>query len=181
MTAATGTDDKTTPAGDRAESRGAAAGPRRTPAWVLFAAGTAAGVGFGLVGPGLPMGAPLVLMGLGGLVLVWCGLTFWRVVDPLLRGGADHVEVDRPAPVRRRELEREKQLVLKAIREIELDYQMRKISESDYKEMTQRYRTRALRLLRELDAGEDYRSLIEQELKARLQAAEAAGGREKGG
>ena len=40
-----------------------------------------------------------------------------------------------------RELEREKQLVLKAIKEIELDYQMRKIAERDYREMVERYRT----------------------------------------
>jgi hypothetical protein len=75
-----------------------------------------------------------------------------------------------PTPGRRRtrELEREKQLVLKAIKEIELDYQMRKIAERDYREMVERYRTRALRLMTEIDAGDDYRTLIEKELAIRL-------------
>jgi hypothetical protein len=74
---------------------------------------------------------------------------------------------------RLRELEREKALVLKAIREIEHDFHMRKISEADYKEMTHRYRTRAMRLIREIDAGDDFRGLIEQELKTRLAALAA--------
>jgi hypothetical protein len=73
-----------------------------------------------------------------------------------------------------RELERDKQAVLKAIREIELDYQMRKVAEPDYKEMLQRYRTRAMRIIRELDAGDNYRVLIEEELKTRLSAMAAA-------
>jgi hypothetical protein len=68
-----------------------------------------------------------------------------------------------------RELEREKQLVLKAIKEIEFDYQMRKISERDYRDMIERYRNRAMRLISELDAGGDYRGLIEKELKLRLE------------
>ena len=68
-----------------------------------------------------------------------------------------------------RELEREKQLVLKAIKEIEFDYQMRKISERDYREMVERYRNRAMRLISELDAGDDFRGLIEKELKLRLE------------
>jgi aconitase B len=77
---------------------------------------------------------------------------------------------------RPRELEREKQLVLKAIKEIELDYQMRKIAERDYREMVERYRTRAMRLMSEIEAGDDYRVLIERELTMRLklEAAKAA-------
>ena len=67
-----------------------------------------------------------------------------------------------------RELEREKQLVLKAIKEIEFDYQMRKIAEREYREMVERYRNRAMRLISEIDAGGDFRGLIEKELKLRL-------------
>ena len=67
-----------------------------------------------------------------------------------------------------KELEREKQLVLKAIKEIELDYQMRKIADRDYREMVERYRTRAMRLISEIEAGDDYRALIERELALRL-------------
>ena len=52
--------------------------------------------------------------------------------------------------------------MLKAIKEIELDYQMRKIAERDYREMVERYRARAMRLISELEAGDDYRALIER-------------------
>ena len=71
-------------------------------------------------------------------------------------------------------LEREKQLVLKAIKEIELDHQMRKIADADYREMIERYRTRAMRLISEIEVGDNFRELIERELKDRLAMAPAA-------
>ena len=49
-----------------------------------------------------------------------------------------------------------------------------KISEADHKELTQRYRTRALRLINQIDAGDDFKTLIEQELKTRLSALASA-------
>jgi chromosome segregation ATPase len=92
------------------------------------------------------------------------------VLDPLVRADAGKPLAPQ-APARIRELERDKQAVLKAIREIEHDYQMRKIADSDYRDMLQRYRGRAMRIIRELDAGDDYRAIIEEELKTRLAAA----------
>jgi hypothetical protein len=65
--------------------------------------------------------------------------------------------------------------VLKAIKEIELDYQMRKIAEGDYRDMIGRYRARAMRLISELEAGDNFRQLIERELKDRLRALAEAG------
>jgi ribosomal protein L40E len=135
----------------------------------LAALGAAAGLAYGTLGARLTFGPPLVVMGLGGMTLVLCALALYRVLDPLLRTGPDRLEAPQ-APARMRELERDKQAVLKAIREIELDYQMRKIAEPDYKDMLQRYRTRAMRIIRELDAGDNYRVLIEEELKTRLAA-----------
>ena len=64
--------------------------------------------------------------------------------------------------------------MLKAIKEIEFDYQMRKIAEPDYKEMIERYRGRALRVMSELEAGDNFRPLIERELRDRLGRAESA-------
>ena len=61
--------------------------------------------------------------------------------------------------------------MLKAIKEIELDYQMRKIADRDYREMVERYRARAMRLISEIEAGDDYRALIERELAMRLKLA----------
>ena len=104
------------------------------------------------------------------MTLALTAAALWRVIDPLARvdmGAAAKAQ----APARSRELEREKQLVLKALKEIELDYQMRKIAERDYREMIERYRNRAMRLMREIEAGDDFTALIEKELQIRLTAA----------
>jgi len=123
---------------------------------------------------GMRLGPPLVMTGLGGLTLVLTAYALWRVVDPLTRDEVRAAPGKRaPARLHERELEREKQAVLKAIKEIELDYQMKKIGETDYREMVERYRARALRVMSELAAGDDYRALIERELKGRLAAIRA--------
>jgi membrane protease subunit (stomatin/prohibitin family) len=114
------------------------------------------------------------MVALGGLTLALSAAALWRVIDPLTRNALASAP-DTRAPHRIRELEREKQAVLKAIKEIELDYQMRKISQADYRDMVERYRTRALRVMGDLAAGDDYRALIERELKDRLAATRAAG------
>jgi hypothetical protein len=154
-------------------TKSASASRRNLLAPLLAVAGAAAGLCYGMFAARLSFGPPLVVLALGGMTVVLCGLALYRVLDPLLRIGPDRVEAPQ-APARLRELERDKQAVLKAIREIEFDYQMRKIAEADYKEMLQRYRTRAMRIIRELDAGDNYRALIEEELKTRLSAMAAA-------
>lgn len=146
---------------------------RRVPILAVAAIGAAAAVGYGALVLHMRAGPPLVMLGLGGLTLVLGAAALWRVIDPLTRGELSTDSVQR-APHRLRELEREKQAVLKAIKEIELDFQMRKISEPDYREMVERYRARALRVLGDLAAGDDYRALIERELKDRLAARAAA-------
>jgi hypothetical protein len=168
------TKDQPLPAQTASPSVEARAQPRRrVPALVLGLGGAAIAIGYGLVVMRMRFGPPLVVLGLGGLTLVLSGIALWRVLDPLSRA-------DLPSPVaprargRLRELEREKQLVLKAIKEVELDYQMRKIAEPDYKDMIERYRTRAMRLISELEAGDNFKPLIERELRDRLAAADAA-------
>jgi len=146
---------------------------RRAPALWLGLGGVTVTVIYGLTFMHMRMGPPLVMMGLGGLTLVMSGIALWRVLDPLSRA---EVAMS-AAPLssgRLKELEREKQLVLKAIKEIELDYQMRKIAEPDYKEMVERYRARALRIMSELEAGDNFRPLIERELRDRLVLAESS-------
>jgi hypothetical protein len=150
---------------------------RRVPALVLGLGGAAVAMVYGLAILHMRMGAPLVMLGLGGLTLVLAGIALWRVLDPLSRDELPAPAAPR-APQRLRELEREKQLVLKAIKEVELDYQMRKIAEPDYKDMVERYRARAMRLISELEAGDNFRPLIERELRDRLAAAEVAGTQE---
>jgi hypothetical protein len=114
------------------------------------------------------------MLGIGGATLGLAGLATWRVFHPLVDPGVVE-RINAPTePGRIRDLQREKVSVLKAIKEVEMDYQMRKISDADYEEMTRRYRTRALRIIGEIEAGDDLRTLIEQELKTRL-AADKAG------
>lgn len=155
-------------------NRSLSSGARRWLTLLLALAGAGAGIAYGTMGAQLTFGPPLVVLGLGGMTLVLAAFALYRVVDPLLSTRSAGAATGPQAPVHLRELERDKQLVLKAIREIEHDYQMRKISEPDYKEMLQRYRTRAMRIIRELDAGDNYRQLIEEELKTRLAAMASA-------
>jgi hypothetical protein len=141
--------------------------PRRARAWIVALVGAAIGAGFGAGVEKLFFGPPLIMVALGGMTLALSGLALWRVIDPLTRPEVALVR-EAQGRGRARELEREKQLVLKAIKEIELDYQMRKIADVDYREMIDRYRTRAMRLISEIDAGDNFRELIERELKDRL-------------
>jgi len=141
--------------------------PRRARVWVVALVGAALGIGYGVGIERMFLGPPLIMVALGGMTLALSGLALWRVIDPLTRPEATLAR-EAQGRGRARELEREKQLVLKAIKEIELDYQMRKIADSDYRELTERYRTRAMRLISEIDAGDNFRELIERELKDRL-------------
>ncbi len=157
--------------------KAAAAAPRvaarrRVPLLVVGAVGGLLAAAYGRFGLGMRVGPPLVMTGLGGLTLVLAAYALWRVVDPLTRDEV-RAAAEQRAPYRIRELEREKQAVLKAIKEVELDYQMRKIDEADYRDMVERYRARALRVMGELAAGDDYRALIERELKDRMAAIRA--------
>jgi hypothetical protein len=65
-------------------------------------------------------------------------------------------------------LEREKTLVLRSIKDLEFDFAMKKMSQSDYDEMAARLRARAVGLLRQLDEHGGYRATIETELSKRL-------------
>lgn len=66
-------------------------------------------------------------------------------------------------------LEREKNLLLRSIKELEFDRAMGKIAEGDYEDMMGRLRSRAVRLMQQLDnTTSGYRELIERELAKRL-------------
>jgi hypothetical protein len=140
---------------------------RRVPIWILGLGGAAVAAGYAFLVEKMHFGPPLVMFTLGGMTLALTGAALMRVIDPLAGNSLAAISPARGGR-RPRELEREKQLVLKAIKEIELDYQMRKIAERDYREMVERYRTRAMRLMSEIEAGDDFRVLIERELTMRL-------------
>jgi hypothetical protein len=108
------------------------------------------------------------------LTIIAAGLAaagFYRMLVPL--AAPDLAMFTEPLSQRaRRALEREKMLVLRSIKELEFDRAMGKLSQKDFDEMSVRLRTRAMALMKQLDAGGGgYREVIERDLRARLGAA----------
>jgi hypothetical protein len=133
--------------------------------FVLAALGCATAVTYIARGQG---SMPIILLGLlmGAAALV--GYASLRTVRPLV----SH-EDDRTVMIGQRTrvaLEREKMLALRSIKELEFDRAMGRLSDEDWKEMSGRLRTRAARLIRQLDAGTGYREQIERDLAKRLEA-----------
>ena len=118
-----------------------------------------------VVRPDSPEALVLLVAAVGAAAGV--GFAFYRTLWPL----ASHEFQDRTEMVAgraRAALEREKTLVLRSIKELEFDRAMGKVSDEDFREMGGRLRTRAIDLMRQLDADTPgYRERIEREL-ARL-------------
>jgi len=116
--------------------------------------------------PNLPENLILISLTIGAAGLA--GLGVYRMLAPLVAPQAD---LDRqPLSERMRlELEREKALTLRSIKELEFDRAMGKVSPQDFDDMAGRLRALALGIMKQLDAGSTvYRTLIEKELAARL-------------
>jgi pyruvate/2-oxoacid:ferredoxin oxidoreductase beta subunit len=136
--------------------------------FVLAALGCATAATFLARGQGfLPILMVAVLMAATALV----GLAVLRSVRPLVSEHEDRTTM--VGQRTRAALEREKLLSLRAIKELEFDRAMGKLSESDWQEMSGRLRTRAARLMRQLDAGAGYREQVEKDLAKRLGSAAA--------
>jgi hypothetical protein len=117
--------------------------------------------------------ASIVLLSLTVVAASFVGLAVYRSLAPLVSPET----VQAPTFVggrTRAALERDKALVLRSIKELEFDYAMKKVSQADFEEMRARLRGRALRIMRQLEAGEGYRSEIEQEIAARMKASSDA-------
>lgn len=95
------------------------------------------------------------------------GLAFYRMLAPLVAPrSAREFELSESM---RLDLEREKALTLRSIKELEFDRAMGKVSPQDFEEMAGRLRARAVGIMKQLDAGAAaYRTLIEKELAARV-------------
>lgn len=110
----------------------------------------------------------LISLTIGSAGLAAAG--FYRVLSPLV---SDFAEGTRE-PVSQRArgvIEREKLLTLRALKDLEFDRSMGKVSQADFDEMANRLRSRALDLMKQLDEdSRGYRLLIERELSARLAA-----------
>jgi len=134
--------------------------------FVLAALGCATAATFLARGQGY---LPILLISVLMAATVLVGLAMVRAVRPLVSEHDDRTTM--VGQRTRAALEREKLLALRAIKELEFDRAMGKLSESDWQEMSGRLRARAARLMRQLDAGGGYREQVEQEVAKRLGAA----------
>lgn len=132
------------------------------------------------------LGAPAVFLCLGWLSIVAAGRLLW--VAAVRAGTEQEGVVDEVEPIDRSrlvELEREKRTLLKAIKEVEFDRELGKMSEEDASEIVRVYRARAIEILKVLDGAaadgdgavaapapdEPLDQLIEREVRARLALA----------
>jgi hypothetical protein len=111
--------------------------------------------------------AGVILLSLTVGAAAWMGHTAWRTLAPLF-GLQVRESSDVLGGRTRAALERDKVLVLRAIRDLEFDRAMGKVSDKDFAEMNARLRARAARILRQLDSSAGYRQEIERELQKRL-------------
>ncbi len=149
--------------------------------WHLFvlAALVAATVAILVARPSDPVGAILLTLAVGAAGFV--GLMIYRAITPLTQAAFEETTV-MVGSRSRAAVEREKTLVLRSIKELEFDRAMGKVSDTDFEEMGQRLRARAIRLMKQLDVeAVDFLAVIERELHERLgrtpkPAAASAGG-----
>jgi hypothetical protein len=138
--------------------------------WQLF---TLAGLVGATIVVSMSRGRPaaaLILLSLMIFAAALVGLAALRTLGPLVGFG---VGAAPPALTRRARaaIERDKALALRAIKELEFDRAMGKVSQEDFEEMSGRLRARAARLIRQVDAGLSYRDEIEREITRRVEAA----------
>lgn len=112
--------------------------------------------------------ANIVILSLTVVSVSFVGLGAYRMLSPLVTE-----QPDVPVTIAgrtRAALEREKTLVLRSIKELEFDFAMGKVAQADFDDMSARLRSRALGLMRQLDAGGGYREQIAKEVEERLRA-----------
>ncbi len=110
--------------------------------------------------------ANIVILSLTVVSVSFVGLGAYRMLSPLV---SEQAEVPVMIAGRTRiALEREKNLVLRSIKELEFDFAMGKVAKADFDEVSSRLRSRALGLMRQLDAGGGYRDQIAKEVQERL-------------
>jgi hypothetical protein len=135
--------------------------------WQFFLlAGMLAATGVVLVAAGQSP-ASIILLSLTVVAASFVAIAAYRSLAPLVApdaGEAPQLIVGQT----RAGLEREKALVLRAIKDLEFDFAMKKVAKRDFDEMSVRLRARARGLMHQLDSGGGYKDAIERELAARL-------------
>ena len=148
----------------------ATSGAPTLPSWQLFVLAGLLGATLVVVVSRGQSPAAIILLSLVIFAAAGVGAAALRTLGPFVRG-ADALAVPVVAGRARAAIEREKTLVLRAIKELEFDHAMKKVSDQDFADMGLRLRTRAAGLLRQLDAGAAYSTQIEEELARRLAAS----------
>ncbi len=121
-------------------------------------------------------GAPVFFLCAGWLALLATMVNLARAAWSAANDDPKQVDDNafwRPV-VEQDELRDEKRALLTAIKEIEFDHQMGKMSDEDAAELTRYYRLRAIEVIKQLDRGDDDEVLtvaerIQRDLDARLQ------------
>ena len=116
---------------------------------------------------------PLVFVCLGYLAAVALVYNLWRAGSAAAKvDDAEAIASWRKPIGPRIDLEREKKMLLKAIKESEFDHQMGKLSQADADRMVAVYRARAIEIIKALEkdtTGQSVREQIEAEVRARLE------------
>jgi hypothetical protein len=100
----------------------------------------------------------------------FAAVCFYRMLAPLVAPHAD-LELEPLSERLRADLEREKALTLRSIKELEFDRAMGKLSQQDFDQMGGRLRARAIGIMKQLEAGStNYRAQVEKDLAARVGA-----------
>lgn len=111
--------------------------------------------------------ASIVVLSLTVVATSMVGLGAYRMLLPFVSPQAVRPP-DAVSGWARAALEREKLLVLRAIKDLEFDHAMGKIAPADFDEMSARLRSRAVGLMQQLEGSAAYRERIEAELATRL-------------
>jgi hypothetical protein len=110
--------------------------------------------------PAAAIGLVIFIVAGAGLV----GMAALRLLAPLVGLGPEQAPTVHGRA--RAALERDKALTLRALKELEFDRAMGKVAEPDFVELRALLRQRAMRLIRQLEGGEVYKTLIERDLAA---------------
>lgn len=140
--------------------------------WQFFATASflAAAATVWLAPPASP--AALLFMSLAVFAAGGCAVALHALLTAFSGNSAREHEISTGA---RETLEREKLLTLRALKDLEFDKAMGKVSAADATPMEARLRDRAMAIMRDLDGRAALRARIEQELAARQATTQATG------
>lgn len=158
----------------------AAAEPPRSPWWFLLFTFTIASavLVFLRVFVGVAIDAPTLGLAVACAALIGALRGMWGVVFVLTRPTVETIVAESEIGMgfgSKAELREEKQRVLRAIKELEFDHAMGKLSDQDFKQVGDGYRLRAIEVMRALDEdhGGELHPLLREHLETLGQALSA--------